>query len=140
MDYYKYEHETRGGCPADWVWIVPPTSGSLVPTFHQEMLNYKLSPSFEYQDPIFKQFSKKRKITLRAIARATYFCCTLFHQRYKLRKETLVFYGTMTGTAKTFATKFVDCLKLQFQAKLLPLDENTLTLIENKISSMYSKI
>lgn len=29
-----------GHCPADWVWLVPPISGSLSPIFHQEMLNY----------------------------------------------------------------------------------------------------
>ena len=25
----------RGGCPSDWVWIVPPLSGSATPVFHQ---------------------------------------------------------------------------------------------------------
>lgn len=43
------EYRCRGGCPADWVWIVPPMSGSVTPVFHQEMLNYRLTPSFEYQ-------------------------------------------------------------------------------------------
>jgi nitric-oxide synthase len=43
------EYKQRGGCPADWVWIVPPISGSITSVFHQEMLNYKLKPSFEYQ-------------------------------------------------------------------------------------------
>lgn len=43
------ELRLRGGCPAEWVWIVPPTSGSLTPVFHQEMLCYSLKPSFEYQ-------------------------------------------------------------------------------------------
>ena len=49
MNHLREETRLRGGCPADWVWIVPPQSGSLVPTFHQEMLNYHMSPSFEYQ-------------------------------------------------------------------------------------------
>lgn len=35
-------------CPSDWVWIVPPISGSICPVFHQEMLNYHLRPSYEY--------------------------------------------------------------------------------------------
>uniref|UniRef100_A0A8C0GNB9 nitric-oxide synthase (NADPH) n=1 Tax=Chelonoidis abingdonii TaxID=106734 RepID=A0A8C0GNB9_CHEAB len=43
------ELQMRGGCPADWVWIVPPISGSLTPVFHQEMVNYLLSPCFRYQ-------------------------------------------------------------------------------------------
>ena len=30
MDHMREETRQRGGCPADWVWIVPPQSGSLV--------------------------------------------------------------------------------------------------------------
>lgn len=39
----------RSGCPADWIWIVPPMSGSVTPVFHQEMALYYLKPSYEYQ-------------------------------------------------------------------------------------------
>ena len=49
MDHFKREHTLRGGCPADWVWVVPPEGGSLTPVFHQETLCYHLSPSYEYQ-------------------------------------------------------------------------------------------
>ena len=38
MEHMAAEYKVRGGCPADWVWLVPPMSGSLVPTYHQEML------------------------------------------------------------------------------------------------------
>jgi len=44
----------RNGCPADWIWIVPPLSGSITPVFHQEMALYYLKPSFEYQDPAWR--------------------------------------------------------------------------------------
>ncbi|GFT01053.1 nitric oxide synthase, brain, partial [Nephila pilipes] len=49
MKHWENEMRLRGGCPADWVWIVPPLSGSLTPVFHQELLNYNLKPSYEYQ-------------------------------------------------------------------------------------------
>lgn len=49
IKHMENEYRCRGGCPADWVWIVPPMSGSITPVFHQEMLNYRLTPSFEYQ-------------------------------------------------------------------------------------------
>lgn len=49
MKHMENEYRVRGGCPGDWVWIVPPMSGSITPVFHQEMLNYRLTPSFEYQ-------------------------------------------------------------------------------------------
>ena len=29
-----FKERARGGCPADWVWIVPPISGSATPVFH----------------------------------------------------------------------------------------------------------
>ena len=50
MQHFSNEMKARGGCPADWVWIVPPMSGNLTPVFHQEMLMYTMKPSYEYQD------------------------------------------------------------------------------------------
>lgn len=44
----------RNGCPADWIWIVPPMSSSSLPVFHQEMALYYLKPSFDYQEPAYK--------------------------------------------------------------------------------------
>lgn len=49
MKFAENEQRLRGGYPADWVWIVPPMSGSLTSVFHQEMLMYRLKPSYEYQ-------------------------------------------------------------------------------------------
>jgi nitric oxide synthase oxygenase domain/subunit len=47
--HYNEELKTRGGCPADWVWLTPSQSGSLTPLYHQEMLHYNLSPALERQ-------------------------------------------------------------------------------------------
>ena len=49
MKHYENELRLRNGCPADWVWIVPPLSGSVTPVFHQEMALYQLKPSYDYQ-------------------------------------------------------------------------------------------
>ena len=49
MQFYASEMKSRGGCPADWIWLVPPMSSSSSPLFHQEMALYFLKPSFEYQ-------------------------------------------------------------------------------------------
>lgn len=54
MKHMENEQKARGGCPADWVWIVPPMSGSLTEVFHQEMLLYKLKPSYEYMVSCFE--------------------------------------------------------------------------------------
>ena len=49
MKFMENEGKQRGGYSADWVWVVPPLSSSITPVFHQEMLLYKLKPSYEYQ-------------------------------------------------------------------------------------------
>ena len=49
MQHMENEQRLRGGCPADWVWIVPPISGSVTPVFHQEMISYQMKPAFLYQ-------------------------------------------------------------------------------------------
>ncbi len=55
MKFMTDEYRLRGGCPADWVWINPPLTSSSTPVFHQEMLNYKLKPSYEYLGKPTKQ-------------------------------------------------------------------------------------
>ncbi|KAH9512564.1 hypothetical protein Btru_038801 [Bulinus truncatus] len=47
--HLEIEYLVRGGCPADWKYIVPPLTPSTLGVFHQEMLMYKLKPSFEHQ-------------------------------------------------------------------------------------------
>lgn len=56
MTHLANEQRLRGGCPADWVWLVPPTGGSLTQVFHQEMVNYHLLPNYEYMDPVWKNY------------------------------------------------------------------------------------
>lgn len=54
IKHFENESRLRNGCPADWVWIVPPMSGSATQVFHQEMANYYMKPNFEYQEPAYK--------------------------------------------------------------------------------------
>lgn len=53
MKHYENEMRLRNGCPADWLWIVPPISGSATPVFHQEMALYHLKPSYDTQVSVF---------------------------------------------------------------------------------------
>lgn len=49
MKHLENEQRLRNGCPGDWVWIVPPLSGSATAVFHQEMALYFLKPCYDYQ-------------------------------------------------------------------------------------------
>lgn len=100
MKHLENENRLRGGCPADWVWIVPPMSGSLLPVFHQEMLNYELKPAYKYQDPPWKTHiwrnagtmegderllnATPRKLRFKEIAKAVKFTSNLFGKMFGL--------------------------------------------------------
>ena len=93
MGHYRDEHKKRGGCPADWVWIVPPMSGSLCLTFHQEMLNYHLSPSYEYQECLWKRYKSNpdKKMSVGGLGRALWFMSSLYVKRYQVIFVLIVF-------------------------------------------------
>ena len=102
--FMQEEVEKRGGCPSDWVWVVPPMSSGLVPSFHCEMLRYSLSPSYEYQcDP--QQFFKKhsKKVSFKAAAICALFGVSLMSCRIKARKRITLAYATEGGTALSYA-------------------------------------
>ena len=91
MEFFNKEHKVRGGCPADWVWVTPPMSSGITPIFHQEMYNYHLSPSYEYQEPLWKKYkvptAKKTRLTLRVLGKALWFMTSLYLKKYKQRKH-----------------------------------------------------
>eukprot|EP00122_Pirum_gemmata_P004435 Pgem_evm1s4028 len=59
--FYNKEMKTRGYCPGDWGWIVPPIGGSTTKVFHQEMLNYQLKPMYRVQ-PVAQNIYKFDKL------------------------------------------------------------------------------
>ncbi|CAB3251850.1 unnamed protein product [Arctia plantaginis] len=112
MSHLKTENRTRGGCPADWIWIVPPMSSSLTPVFHQEMAFYILRPSYEYQDPAWKCYiwkktdttrKVKRKFHFRQIARAVKFTAKLFSRALSKRVRATILYASETGKSEHYA-------------------------------------
>jgi len=135
MEFFNKEHKVRGGCPADWVWVTPPMSSGITPTFHQEMFNYHLSPSYEYQEPLWKKYkvptTKKTRLTLRVLSRAIWFMTSLYMKKYKQRKNAYILYGTMTGKSQRFASKLTKSLDQLFQTKMLPLNETSFRLLQN---------
>ena len=124
VSHLQEETRVRGGCPADWVWIVPPQSGSLVSTFHQEMLSYHLSPSYEYQDKPYETWfrSEKRK-TFKSVALTILMWSSLYVKMVNKRKVFKVFYSSETGTAKRFAREAFDLLSISFRTQMCALNE-----------------
>ena len=112
MEHMQAEYKSRGGCPADWVWIVPPSSGSLVPTFHQEMLRYYLSPSYEYQDKPWHSHGKagQKFPSLYTISWIVLYFRNIHKRILSRRKTVSILYGTETGASSRFAEHALDVL------------------------------
>uniref|UniRef100_A0A8C1PNF4 nitric-oxide synthase (NADPH) n=1 Tax=Cyprinus carpio TaxID=7962 RepID=A0A8C1PNF4_CYPCA len=120
MKHMENEYRVRGGCPGDWVWIVPPMSSSITPVFHQEMLNYRLTPSFEYQpDPwnthVWKGVNgtptKKRTIGFKKLAKAVKFSAKLMGQAMAKRVKATILFATETGKSQDYAKTLCEIFK-----------------------------
>ncbi|NXG14258.1 NOS1 protein, partial [Grallaria varia] len=141
IKHMENEYRCRGGCPADWVWIVPPMSGSITPVFHQEMLNYHLTPSFEYQpDPwnthVWKGVNgtptKKRAIGFKKLAKAVKFSAKLMGQAMAKRVKATILYATETGKSQVYAKTLCEIFKHAFDAKVMSMDEYDIVHLEHE--------
>ncbi|XP_070205997.1 nitric oxide synthase-like [Littorina saxatilis] len=145
MKHLENEQRLRGGCPADWVWIVPPMSGSLTPVFHQEMLLYKLKPSYEYQEEPWKthvwkkdrdnpksQERSKRKFGFRELARAVRFSARLMGRALARRVKCTIMYATETGKSERFATTLCEIFKHAFDARVVCMDSYDVIQLEHE--------
>ncbi|XP_035416782.1 nitric oxide synthase, inducible [Cygnus atratus] len=140
MKYMQNEYRVRGGCPADWVWIVPPMSGSITPVFHQEMLNYVLTPFFYYQVDAWKTHiwhdesrrPKKREIKLSVLAKAVLFASSLMQKAMAMRSKVTVIYATETGKSETLANDLCSLFSCAFNTKILCMDEYNISDLEKE--------
>ncbi|XP_058139802.2 nitric oxide synthase, inducible isoform X2 [Dasypus novemcinctus] len=140
MKYMQHEHRARGGCPADWVWLVPPISGSITPVFHQEMLNYVLSPFYYYQVEAWKTHDwqdkkrrpKRREIKLKVLAKAVLFASVLMHKAVASRVRVTVLFATETGKSETLARDLGALFSCAFNPKVLCMDEYRLCSLEEE--------
>uniref|UniRef100_A0A672IEB6 Nitric oxide synthase n=1 Tax=Salarias fasciatus TaxID=181472 RepID=A0A672IEB6_SALFA len=141
MKHMENEFRVRGGCPGDWVWIVPPMSGSVTPVFHQEMLNYRLTPSFEYQsDPwnthVWKGVNgtptKKRAIGFKKLAKAVKFSAKLMGQAMAKRVKATILFATETGKSQDYAKTLCEIFKHAFDPKVMGMDEYDVVDLEHE--------
>ncbi|XP_057216737.1 nitric oxide synthase 2a, inducible [Triplophysa rosa] len=140
MQHMETEVQVRGGCPADWVWLVPPMSGSITPVFHQEMLNYILSPFFFYQsDPWLthkwkdeKKRLRRCKVSFKGLIRAVFFSQTLIRAVMAKRVHCTVLFATETGKSLTFAKKLNSMLNRAFDSRLVCMEDYDFSEIESE--------
>nr|XP_018899118.1 PREDICTED: nitric oxide synthase, salivary gland isoform X3 [Bemisia tabaci] len=146
MKHYENELRLRNGCPSDWVWIVPPMSGSLLPVFHQEMAFYQLRPCYEYQEPAWKTHEWKkgkevgkglikkprRKFHFKQIARAVKFTSKLFGRALQRRIKATVLYATETGKSELYAKKLGEILGHAFHSQVCCMSDYDMSNLEHE--------
>ncbi|NWI87775.1 NOS2 protein, partial [Pitta sordida] len=140
LKYMQSEYRARGGCPADWVWIVPPLSGSVTPVFHQEMLNYVLSPFYYYQVDAWKTHvwhdetrrPKKKEIKFSVLAKAALFASSLMRQAVATRAKVTVLFATETGKSEALASSLCSLFSCAFNTRILCMDEYNISDLEEE--------
>uniref|UniRef100_A0A8C3YF28 Nitric oxide synthase n=1 Tax=Catagonus wagneri TaxID=51154 RepID=A0A8C3YF28_9CETA len=140
MKYMQNEYRSRGGCPADWIWLVPPISGSITPVFHQEMLNYVLSPFYYYQVEAWKTHvwqderrrPRRREIRFKVLVKAVLFAAMLMHKTMASRVRATILFATETGRSETLARDLGALFSCAFNPKVLCMDEYRLSRLEEE--------
>ncbi|XP_058035287.1 nitric oxide synthase 3 isoform X3 [Ahaetulla prasina] len=137
MKHLENEQRIRGGCPADWLWLVPPISGSLTPVFHQELVNYQLSPGFRYQADPWKSYIPKgttitRKKTFKEIANAVKISAKLMGHVMAQRVKATILYASETGKSKAYAFSLKELFQSAFAPKVMCLDEYDVVSLEHE--------
>ncbi|GAB0095507.1 Nitric oxide synthase [Sergentomyia squamirostris] len=144
IKHLENESRLRKGCPADWVWIVPPLSSSTCEVFHQEMANYYLKPSYDYQEPANKTHvwkknrdqskskKPKRKFHFKQIARAVKFTSKLFGRALSKRIKATILYATETGKSEAYAKKLTELFAHAFNAEVYNMEDFDVSSIEHE--------
>ncbi|XP_076802082.1 nitric oxide synthase 1-like isoform X1 [Clavelina lepadiformis] len=139
MKHFSNELRLRGGCPGDWVWLVPPVSGSTTPIFHQEIFNYILNPTCYYQPDAWKlhtlknrdqKVGKTKKIHFKELARFVLLASTMMTKAMAKRVKATIFYATETGKSLTYAKILREIFNHAFDAKIVAMDEYDIWLLE----------
>lgn len=138
MKHMETEQKLRGGCPADWVWIVPPMSGSLTPVYHQEMLSYSLKPSYEYQEKAWKTYrwSKSTNIKLKyhlsTVAKATFWATSMMNLVRHKRIRCTILYATETGKSETYAQRLGKLMHSAFNVRSMCMEDYNMDELSNE--------
>ncbi|XP_020029612.2 nitric oxide synthase, inducible isoform X1 [Castor canadensis] len=140
MKHMQNEYRLRGGCPADWIWLVPPISGSITPVFHQEMLNYVLSPFYYYQVEPWKthvwqdkkQRPGRRELRFQVLVKAVLFSSILIRKIMASRVRVTILYATETGRSEALAQDLGTLFSCAFNPKVLCMDEYRLSNLEEE--------
>lgn len=135
LQHMSNETKNRGGCPADWVWVVPPMSSSVTGVFHHEMVNYHLKPSFEYQERAWKNHEWKKiklKTRLSTVAHVVLSCVRLMNAILANRVKATVLFATETGRSEMFAEKLRQRLCASFAVQMIRMDEYDISRLQQE--------
>ncbi|CAO2644413.1 Nitric oxide synthase, inducible [Lemmus lemmus] len=140
MKHMQNEYRARGGCPADWIWLVPPMSGSITPVFHQEMLNYVLSPFYYYQVEPWKTHiwqnvklrPRRREIRFRVLVKAVFFASMLMRKVMASRVRATVLFATETGKSEALARDLAVLFSYAFNTKVVCMNQYKASTLEEE--------
>ncbi|XP_038050616.1 nitric oxide synthase, brain-like isoform X2 [Patiria miniata] len=139
MVHMEKEQKLRGGCPADWVWVVPPMSSSLCPVFHQEMLYYSVKPSFDYQaNPWLAKrngaakSAMRKGVTFKGAAVAVKYFAHKMKEALKQRFKATILYATETGRSKQYAERINRMFSCTFDSRVLCMEDYDVVELETE--------
>ncbi|KAJ7387214.1 hypothetical protein OS493_004184 [Desmophyllum pertusum] len=108
---------------------------------NEEMLNYMLKPSYEYQDDPWKHHSFKKndsggsarkKASFKGAAKAVIFFVKLFRKALAKRQKAVILYATETGKSERYAKMLGELFSHAFDPKVVCMEEYAHPEMENE--------
>ncbi|KAF4518200.1 hypothetical protein B566_EDAN005925 [Ephemera danica] len=128
LKHVDNEQRLRRGCPADWVWIVPPMSGSATPEPAWKTHEWKKG-----RDTGAKSLKKpSRKFHFKQIARAVKFTSKLFGRALSRRIKATVLFATETGRSEMYARKLSEIFGHAFNSQVCCMQDYDMSSIEHE--------
>ena len=103
----------------------------MTPIWHLEMLNYTLKPSYDYQDPAWRnhQWDKEKihkpsgpRKTFKEIVKIVILSNKLMRKALDKRVKCTILFASETGRSERFAKNLYDLFKYNFDPKLISMD------------------
>lgn len=110
VKWYHKEKQTRGYCPGNWKWIIPPLAASQSPAYLQlnKMTEYTLKPVFLYA-PGWASYEKVAFGNNPVAENKPSKTMATFNKKFAAKA--VVVYTTISGTTRYYAENLVDYLR-----------------------------
>eukprot|EP00026_Physarum_polycephalum_P000479 Phypoly_transcript_00480.p1 GENE.Phypoly_transcript_00480~~Phypoly_transcript_00480.p1 ORF type:complete len:1057 (-),score=141.02 Phypoly_transcript_00480:1379-4549(-) len=138
LNFWDAENNAGRAVPGDWVWLVPPCTGSVSPLFHLEMANWLQKPAYFPMDFPGKNYNyprtevRRSNITIKGLGKLAILLGKFMAVAYGRRHQVKVLYATETGNSERYAQRLAKFLSRVAAVTVVNMENYDFTQMEKE--------